>query len=456
MKQFSRLLFASFCTAAALFAEEPPSVGVSAASGEEAIAARYAEWADTALREKRYAEAEAFLLRAADYGVASSDLSYLLAVVKKERLSPVREWLAAARLALATDRWTLYSRRDAVYIEAEALIRLSLYNEALNALSELGEDEYAEELRLRAMYSLPEAVGFDAVLGAALDRYPYNPAFLRILFRRVVGKSVPTDSEKALVDTALRRLPALLETSGELIRYAAPFIADRDEARRLLASWLESGGAERAERVAALPLCLDAGITGEEEAIDELFYTDRDSVLPVIDRDTLLAVWELLRTDEARDAFSRRLTSFSGTITLDENGDETADSRAVYRNGALTSYSRDENQDGVDELLAAFESGWPVSAELDYAGGGGFEAGLGMGNGGKVSIVWEKYPALREAERGGERYFFRPMEFNYPAVRFQTLGGPGGILFPLPENGVGMFTDHLLLAADYRIERPYQ
>ena len=49
----------------------------------------------------------------------------------------------AARLALATDRWTLYSRRDAVYIEAEALIRLSLYNEALNALSELGEDEYA-------------------------------------------------------------------------------------------------------------------------------------------------------------------------------------------------------------------------------------------------------------------------------------------------------------------------
>jgi hypothetical protein len=136
---------------------------------------------------------------------------------------------------------------------------------------------------------------------------------------------------------------------------------------------------------------------------------------------------------------------------MDENGDGAVNARAEYRGGALTSYSLDQNQDGVDEMLVVFESGWPVSAELDYAG---VYDGLGAGGDGKVLIVWEKYPALREAERGGVRYFFRPMEFNYPVVRFQTLAGPGGILFPLPEESAVMFTDRLMLANAYRIERP--
>jgi tetratricopeptide (TPR) repeat protein len=289
MKQFLRLFFACLWAAGSLFAEEnqPRSAAVL---GEGAIAERYVEWAENALREKRYAQAESFLLRAADYADVSSDLSYLLAVVKKELSAPVHELLTAARLALATDRWTLYSRRDAVYIASEALIRLGLYNEALNALFELGEDEYAAELRLLALSRLPGAADFDTALLAALERYPYNPAFPRILFRRAAGRSVPTDRERALVDTALKRLPALLKLDGELIRYAAPFMADRDEARRLLASWFESGGTGREPRIAALPLCLDSGIIGEDEAISELFYAGQDGGLTVIDRDTLLAL----------------------------------------------------------------------------------------------------------------------------------------------------------------------
>jgi hypothetical protein len=173
--------------------------------------------------------------------------------------------------------------------------------------------------------------------------------------------------------------------------------------------------------------------------------------LPAIDRDTLLAVWDLLRTEEARNAFRQRLLSFSGAITMDKNGDGAVNSRAEYRNGALISYSLDDNQDGIDEMLIVFESGRPVSAELEYKDG---YSRLGTDRDGKVFIVWEMYPALREAVRAGERYFFRPMEFNYPAVRFQTLAGPDGVPFSLPENGAVTFTDNLMLANAYRIERP--
>jgi hypothetical protein len=358
--------------------------------------------------------------------------------------------LTAARLALATDRWTLYSRRDALHVEAEALIRLGRYNEALNALSELDEDERTAELRLLAMRRLPGAANFYTALAAALERYPYNPAFPRILFRRAAGKTVPEDGrERALIDTALMRLPALLDVDGDLIGCAAPFIADRDEARRLLAAWRESGKAGWEARIAALPICLDVGLIGEDMAIDELFIAapagGEGEVLPAVSaRDPLLAVWELLRTDGAREEFRQRLLSFSGTITRDDNRDGVADSRAGYIDGALSMYSLDQDQDGVDEMLIAFKEGWPESAELAYTDGTDRVE--------RVSVVWEKYPALREAARGRTRYFFRPAEFNYPAVRFETLGD--GILLPESETGVMMLTEHLMLTQSYRIERP--
>ncbi|MDR2098329.1 MAG: hypothetical protein LBP37_07405 [Spirochaetaceae bacterium] len=462
MKLVLRLFFVCLCAAAANLAaaeNEPLSVNPndpddSAASGEEAIAARYAEWAANAFGEKRLPQAEAFLLRAADYASVSSDLSYLLALVKKELLAPARETLAAARLALATGRWTLYSREDALYIEAWALVRLGRYNDALNALSELDENERTAELRLLALCQLPGAANFETALGEALERYPHDPVFPRILFRRAAGRALPAarGRERELVDTALKRLPALLKVDGDLIIYAAPFMADRDEARRRLAAWRESGGAGREARIAALPICLETGVIGEDEAIDGLFAVS--AVLPEFDRDTLLDVWKLLRTDEARDEFQRRLLAFSGVITVDGNGDGVVNARAEYRNGTLISYSLDNDQDGIDELLIVFESGWPVSAELAYTDGPASAGIYETGKIDKIFIVWGNYPALSEAARGKTRYFFRPMEFSYPAVSFETLGGPAGILMPEPDTGAEMFTDYLAIAHAYRIEQP--
>ncbi|MDR2445420.1 MAG: hypothetical protein LBD44_05750 [Spirochaetaceae bacterium] len=453
MKSFFCLSFTCFCAAAVVnLSAQENETGLP--SGEEAIAVRYAEWAESAFREKRFPQAEVFLLRAADYASVSSDLSYLLALVKKELSSPVREVLTAARLALATDRWTLYSRRDALYTEAAALIHMRRYNEALNTLSELDGDERAAELRLLALEHLPGAENFYAALTAAFERYPYNPLFPSILFRSVSGRMIPSAGmERVLVDTALKRLPALLELDADLIRHAAPFMADRDEARRLLGAWRETGGAGLVARLAALPVCLETGLIGDEEAIDELFPAPATQgvsgeTLPVLDRGTLLAVWGLLRTGEAREEFRGRLLSFSGAITGDDNRDGVVNSRAGYRNGSLVSYTMDADQDGVNEILAAFEDGWPVSGELAYTDD------TETDRIDKVFIVWEKYPALHEAARGKTRYFFRPMEFNYPVVRFETLGGPGGIPFPEPEAGAAMFTGRLAFANAYRIERP--
>jgi hypothetical protein len=455
-----------------LYAQEGVAV-----TGEAAVAARYADWAQAAFRGKDFLQAEAgggatggvtaasredaltraeaFLERAADYAPFSSDLSYLLALTRRELSRPAHKTLTAARLALATDRWTLYSREDALFFAAETLIRLCRYEEALDTIFALPEGERTAELRLLALEHLPSDTEFETAMESALERYPRSPRFPRILFRREARHPFPGEGERALINTALERLPALLASDGDLIRYAAPFIADRDEARRLLAAW-RATGARGKLRQEALPVCLETGLIDERTALDELFApsgggeTGEIDGSGEIDRDVLLAVWDLLRTDDARAAMSERLAAFSGTITTDANWDGVIDSRSEYRAGVLVSYALDADQDGVDEMAAAFGSdeapGWPVSAELVYPNGTAF------GGAERISVIWEKYPALREAVIGDTRWFFRPMEADYPALSFKTAGA--GILLADPNPRAAAFTRGMMAAYAYRIERP--
>jgi hypothetical protein len=414
--------------------------------GETAIAARYVDWAETAFREGSFLRAEAFLERAADYAPVSSDLSYLLALTRLELSRPARDTLASVHLALATDRWTLYSRADALRLEAEMLIRLRRYNEAFDTILALEEGERTAELRLLALEHLPSDAEFAAAMEAAFKRYPNSPQFLRILFRHAAQRPFPDARERALVDTALKRLPVLLAADGDLIRYAAPFIADRDEARRLLAAWRATGG-NRKLRLEALPVCLEIGLIDERTAMDELFAA---SAVNDVDRNVLLAVWDLLRTDEAREDMAGRLAEFSGTVTGDANGDGITDSRAAYRSGALVSYVLDADQDGVDEMAVEFDSdgaqGWPARAELAYSDGGN------AGGTERIALVWENYPAVSEAVAGNTRWFFRPMELDYPALSFRTAGGV--LLLPDPEPSGAMFTRGMMALNAFRAERP--
>ncbi|MDR2802792.1 MAG: hypothetical protein LBB22_00700 [Treponema sp.] len=429
-----------------LFSQENESLG------EESIAWRYTAMAETAFREKRFPQAEALLTRASDYASVSSDISYLLAAVKRELGRPVRETLTAARLALETDRWKLYSRQDALYLEVETLIHLRMYNEALKTLSLLDENERSAELRIFALRYLAGNGNFDSAVVEAFERYPRNAVFPRILFQRAAEQNIPDEKERVLVDTALKRLPALLNVDGGLIRYAAPFISNKDDARRLLASWRLTAPADRRSAgllIEALPICLETGLIDEETAMNELFHVSVPSVEnpPEIDRGVLVQVWELLRTDGARETFRSRLDSFSGVITGDETGDGVIDSWAAYINGVIVSYMRDADQDGLSEIAIIFDSGWPANAELLYTGV------TETSGSGKIALVWEKYPALCYAVFGDTKFFFRPAEFNYQLVNFEMLGGTGGIW--LPETGTrnGTFTGHLTLSYAYQIER---
>ncbi|MDR3301363.1 MAG: hypothetical protein LBT01_02370, partial [Spirochaetaceae bacterium] len=213
----------------------PPTdnaLGDSGALGESAIAEKYIDWAQKAFDEGRFLEAQNALLRAQDYAAFSSDLSYLLALSQRRLQAPRRQVLGNAELALATDRWHQYKLSDARALKARVLLELLQHEAALSEIDALPESAEKECLRLEALRQMKRNASFRAAAVQAMQTYPEDTTIVSLVFKYAQGRIFADAEDAALVETALKRLPVLLERRGSLIYEAAPFMADTEEARR--------------------------------------------------------------------------------------------------------------------------------------------------------------------------------------------------------------------------------
>ena len=385
-------------------------------TGDAAVAERYAEWARSALAGERWEEAEAALERAADYADVSSDLSYLLALVRSRLDRPRRLVLDALREGLAFNRWKVHSAAEARLLEAETLIAIRSFAAALGALQEAGEDGHILSLKARAYRGLSDSRLFIRSIREALDRSPRSPEAPRLLFAHAAGR-IPATDERELVALCLRRLPVLVEADPELAFMAAPFIRDTEEARRYVAAYRAAGGANPA----GIPAALNLGIIDENQAMAELFRE------PALDRDLLETVWNLLHSPEGRSGFADALSGFSGTIFEDADRDGHSESRTVYRDGRLWSYAWDADQDLAPELEVFFALGRPGRAEAVACPED--TPGLVSPEGRRVFLEWEQYPAMLRAELDGVAYIPRPGDFLFKPLNFRDFLG-SSLLYP--------------------------
>ncbi|MDR0597661.1 MAG: hypothetical protein LBG14_04050 [Treponema sp.] len=387
-------------------------------TGDAAAAERYAGWAAAAIAEGRWEAAEAALERAADYADVSSDLSYLLALVRSRLDRPRRSVLEALRLGLAYNRWNRHSAARARLLEAETLIALRSFEEALGSLREAGDDGPVLSLKARAYRGLSDSRLFVQTLGEALDRNPRSPEAPRILFAHAAGR-IPAADERELVALCLRRLPLLMEADPELAFLAAPFIRDAEEARRYVAAYRAAGGANPA----GIPAALNLGIIEDGQAVTELFRE------PALDKALLETVWGLLRSAEGRRDFEDRLSRFTGTIACDADRDGYDESRAVYREGLLQGYSCDADQDLEPELEVFFDRGLPVRAEIAAPPGEVSGPEPVTMEGRRVFLEWEQYPLALRAELDNVAYIPRPGDFSFNPLRFRDFLG-SSLLYP--------------------------
>ncbi|MDR1955356.1 MAG: CDC27 family protein [Treponema sp.] len=419
-------------------------------SGDGAIAEKYLTWAQKAIQEDRWAEALAGLERGMDFFDASSDLAYLLGVVRFHEGKPRAGVLEAMQQALATNQWKVYSPELGRLLEAETLIQMRRYTEALDVLVQLPPSADGICLRLRALQGMGNREAFSRVMAEALKTYSRDPRPLELLFTSAQDRQ-PTGVEAELMALALSRLPLLLETDQDLAYKAAPFIRDIEVARRLVGAYRGMYPGVPGSIAPALNLGLIDGRT----AVDELFARPPQGETQELDKTLLQAVWKLLRTAEEQDRFSRSLSGFSGIITEDADTDGYRETQVRYEAGTLTRYTYDGDQDGLPDLTVFFEDGIPVRAELPETrgGGGSFAHTEEDPERVMVTVQWEQYPAVVAAQVAGVQYQLKPLAFFFFPLYFKRLES-GGLWYPEREPFTGGIALRSLISFAASIERP--
>ena len=413
-------------------------------TGDSAMAGRYAQWSKNLIDDGYWAEALAALERASDFADASSDISYLLALARSHENKPRGMVLEALEMSLTVDSWKICNPEDARLLKAENLVALKAYSQALGELSKVSMGIREAELRLKALINYSPAE-FKRYMADTLDRYPRETGPARIFFNYLknedsAGRNAGRD-DLQLLDLLIRRLPVLLLKDPELAWMAAPFMRDSAEAGRLVLAYR----AVNDPLPASLPAAMKLGLIDDESAVEELFDTSN----MLVDISLIEEIWELLRREEERGVFRRNLSAFSGVLLEDADRDGIFETSAEYSRGMLRRSSYDPAQSGVPDLVMDFEAGDPRRAL--YL--------LPSENPGtppprrEAKLLWERYPALEEAELDGAKFIPRPLDFHFSPVKFLDLWG-SGVLFPKRDPLSPPLTRRVLVSQSLRVERP--
>ncbi|MDR2182168.1 MAG: hypothetical protein LBN92_05755 [Treponema sp.] len=420
--------------------------------GDAAIAQKYIIWAEGEISGGRTARALAALERGSDYAASSSDISYLLALLRDREGAGRGAVLAACRQALETDRWDRYTAGEARLLEARALVELRRFREALFVLQSC-DPRAADTVywRLCALKELDERSEFTGRLAGALSSFPRDARFLRVFFD-FASRNTPlrNSAETSLMDNCLRRLPALLADDPDLAWLASPFMTDRGLAQTYVAAYRAAGNADRA----SIPAALRLGLAGGTEAVAELFAAAEPFR---IGKNLLLAVWDALPDEAARNAFRQNLSYLTAVIEEDEDRDGVVDGEAVFRGGMIESYCFDADQDRISDWRIYFARGVPDSAAIAVPSAGTPLAPPRGAEGEFALVQWERYPAVLHVELARARYIPRPMDFFYTPLRFAPLVPPSArspsFMYPLRETPP-VLSERNLLASSVLMEKP--
>jgi hypothetical protein len=449
-----------------MLARTLPAGAETARDTDYAAAEKYARWIERLVAEGALEEAENALERAMDFADVSSDLCYLTALVKKRLGRPRSLILEAARRALLINNGTGRTADNARFIEAEMLLAMRFYAEAVRVTDSLPAGADTALLSLEALARLNRTSAFHAAFRDAVARYGRDSRFFALLFRRAQAlnalplpgglfsqgemfspRAPAAEAERDLVSEALVLSDALLNAGSDFAPLAAPFISDRAKARRVL----EAYRAKNNPSQESIPVCLSFGVIGEETALAALF--PHPSTAPArIDKKTLSSVFELLRMENARDTLIKTLNHYSGEIT--EDGVETrggswadgiAESVSVYEEGRLVSFSLDANQDGFAELSVRF--GNKAGATLP-------ESAALVCDGESAAVFWEIYPSLARAAVGETVYYPAMRGSYYAPLSLANAFGASELLFAAFDEGVPQLSRRALANSAVRLERP--
>jgi hypothetical protein len=436
--------------------------------GDLAMAEKYVQWAADSIKQERWLEAETALERAADFANESSDVSYLLALCRHHLNRPRGAVLHALDIALKTDRWTHYEKSSAFLLQAETYLALKRYSFVIASVNfALPQSPDTMLLHLRALKYLGDLPAFLRLMTQALNIYEHDPRFVSLLFESV-DEQIPQLNERTLIDTALRRLPLLVEKDPSLSYKAVPFLRNIEDSRRLLQNYR----AENAIHPESLPLSLKIGVIDEKTMMNDFFsyrtnqYSVKNQSENLLYLHLIRELWDLLRNNEYKNDFIRNLLAFSGVVIEDSDNDSYPESFTRYKNGKIDFFNYDEDQDWLSELTLHFyaDNDLPQTAEFETMDDDSEFLNISAyhvkdEDRGKVYLEYFTYPSVKAARLGETKYFPVYREFHVapidvvPIVDEKWEGGEMP-LYPKIVSSVSRLTKRSLISFANIIKRP--
>lgn len=364
-----------------------------------------------------WAKASACLDEAVARDPGDSDVLYLRSLAIVKRASPLVDALGGLDGALATGRFSYYSKRDAYMLKAEILVRERRWREALAALDQGGRDLGADPsyrlIRARAEIGLGDQTSFLTELSSALARFPDDPAFARLFLVRA-GRLAVSEAARELGSTVLGRLSRYVEADPELPVLAAPLMLDAAARTDAVLAYRAAGGKSAAATLRALEYGLIDEATASSEMLSGSYQVTFSS---------LKSLFSLAGSPKGRAEVTSALASWTGKVESDSDGDGIPEASFSISKGHVKEWESDSGQDGAIDQKAAFSDGIPISVSID-------RAGLA------ILVEYSAYPAVDsisfDESTGRRSYFFGPEALSFAPLAMRPFAETGdpSLLFP--------------------------
>jgi hypothetical protein len=188
-------------------------------------------------------------------------------------------------------------------------------------------------------------------------------------------------------------------------------------------------------------------------ATEEVFssVTEKEGA---IKKEIIIDTYKLLRSEEGRESFTRKLLTFTGSIVTDDDNDGYMEIIVHYRMGfidTLVDYLTHNvfnvtvnfGLDNDPENISVFITKNNSSSDKDLTR--------------RLILQWERYPFVRQAEMENEIFKFGPAIFSYAPINFIELGGSdglSGLTYPVPSYQYITLTHRALLSFCSSYTRP--
>lgn len=375
----------------------------SASIANRRTAIRYLRLAKQNVSQKNWTEAASYADLGLAYDDTVSDLWYIKAVSKIQGGEKKSEVLPLVKHSLGIDYpygdWVDYNKDGARILYADILCATRKYAEAAAVLDEKPfiYSADAEYIRAKALYSTRTEDSIENArlkIDAARRVYPRDSRFPYLFYSFegafLLENALETKDEEGnlsaeysidpltqkIADSFILTLSNYTKANPELELLASVFVSDADKKTKLIKSFNE-----KKNKSVLYPLfALKASLIEEKEAL-EYFYGFADEE---VNLSALKQMIKNLKTDEAKKSLCDYLSSYSGKITADTDGDLFPNMTVTYENGRIKKITYDKDNDDTYDFESTLEentvqtlsllepelelkySNWPYLQEISY------------------------------------------------------------------------------------------